>query len=77
MLNKNNDFINCIKSIIKKIVLKCDKFEIFFNIFKYMVEYVYVNFNEEEKMLYDKLKCELEEVYVKVVVVCENENVLS
>ncbi|AAA66672.1 global transactivator-like protein [Autographa californica nucleopolyhedrovirus] len=77
MLNKNNDSTNRIKSIIKKIVLKRDKSEISSNIPKHTVEYVHVNFNEEEKTLYDKLKCESEEAYVKAVAARENENALS
>ncbi|AGA16196.1 gta protein [Thysanoplusia orichalcea nucleopolyhedrovirus] len=77
MLNKNNDSTNRIKSIIKKIVLKRDKSEIASNIPKHTIEYIHVNFNEEEKVFYNKLKSESDEAYIKALAAREDQSTLN
>ncbi|AAQ91650.1 global transactivator-like protein [Choristoneura fumiferana DEF multiple nucleopolyhedrovirus] len=62
MLNRNND-TNRIKSVVKKIVLKRSKAEIALDIPEHSVEYVPVRFDEEEKIVYDKLKSESQRAY--------------
>lgn len=53
-----NDNKSCdrIKSIVNKIVLKRNKREINLNMPEHSIEYMYTQFNNEEKMVYDKLK---------------------
>jgi transcription termination factor 2 len=53
-----NDTKSCdrIKSVVNKILLKRNKFDINLDIPQHTIEYIYTQFNAEEKKVYDKLK---------------------